>query len=214
VARHSPPNLRRKTRAVKEPRLAITIYCEGGNTEPDYFRRFAQEHGNRLVEVEIIGPAGVPMTLVKKAVEEAKRRRRKQRNSFEERDQIWVAFDADEHPHVPEAIRMAEEHNVSVAFSNPCFELWGIVHLVDYEFNKPLHRHEAQRLLKTLMPKYDPHGSKVFDYPLLSPRYEAACKQAANMDRCRIEESSPAGNPFTSVHLLAKLIVASGKPPA
>ncbi len=212
MGRHKPPNLRRSGRPIRDPRLAVTVFCEGDNTEPEYFKQFAREHGNQLVKIEPIGAAGVPMTIAQKAVEEQKRRTRRRRNSFEERDQVWVAFDRDEHPNVPEAIRLAEKNGVSVAFSNPCFELWAIVHLVDHEFNRPLHRREAQCLLRELMPKYDPNGSKMLDYQLLSPRFEAACRQAENMEKCREREGDVLGNPFTSVYKLTRLIQEAGRP--
>lgn len=214
MAKHRPPKLRRSGKPVRDPKLAVVIFCEGENTEPAYFEDFARDHGNRLVAIEAIGAAGVPMTIARKAVEEHWRRGRSSRNSFEKRDQVWAAFDNDEHPNVLEAIRFAEQNGVSVAFSNPCFELWAIVHLVDHDFNRPLHRHEAQRLLRDLMPKYDPDGSKKFDYELLRPRIGAACRQAEQMERCREQEGTPRGNPYTGVYKLALLIRASGKPDA
>jgi hypothetical protein len=212
LPRHVPPKLRRDLRRQIQPRLALTIYCEGGNTEPNYFKRFAFDHGNRLVKVETIPAAGVPMTIVRSAIDAKRRRPRRRKNSFEEADQIWVAFDCDEHPQVAEAIRQAEENNVFVAFSNPCFELWAIIHLVGYVFNRPTHRHDAQSMLKELMPKYDPHGAKVLDYDLMKGGYEAACRQAKNMERCREEEGDPLGNPYTSVYRLVGLIEKAGKP--
>jgi hypothetical protein len=152
------------------------------------------------------------MTIVKTAIDELRSRSRRKRNSFEENDQVWASFDEDIHPNVSEAINLARQHGVHVAYSNPCFEVWPIVHLIEQPFNRPMHRHEAQRMLSGLMPNYDPNGSKTIDYELIKSRFDHAFRQAENMQRCRNEEGAPLGNPYTGVHILLRTIKEAGKP--
>ena len=48
-------------------------------------------------------------------------------------DEIWCVFDIDEHPNVPQAVEEARQVGVEVAVSNPCFELWLVLHIRDRE---------------------------------------------------------------------------------
>ena len=63
-----------------------------------------------------------------------------QRNLFEEQDQVWVVFDRDEHERFDEAVSLCEANGIGVARSNPCFEVWLILHMVDYDRQDDRHR--------------------------------------------------------------------------
>jgi hypothetical protein len=151
---------------------------------------------------------GVPVTLVEEAIKGKQSNRRARRNSFERDDEFWVVFDHDEHPNVRESLARARDHNIGVAYSNPCFELWAVLHLQDYD--APADRHEMQSLLKKLMPHYE--ECKCFDYNGMRLAYEDAVRRAARMDLRRQEEGAPLGNPFTGVYRLTILIRDNGQP--
>jgi hypothetical protein len=40
-------------------------------------------------------------------------------------------FDRDEHPNFARAIDLADRHGIKLAMSNPCLELWFILHFED-----------------------------------------------------------------------------------
>jgi hypothetical protein len=208
VPKRLPPKLKRGYRPYITPRIGITIFCEGRNTEPGYFRDFAAAFGNQLVRVRTEGGAGVPLTLVKKAKAELDRLAGRKRESYEEGDQVWIAFDCDEHPGVKETIRQAGEHNIGVAYSNPCFELWALLHLQDHD--APIGRHDLQKLLAKVLKGYDAKEKRL-DFDRLRPGYESACQRAEAMRRRRRDEGSAEGNPFTSVDGLTGIIAANGK---
>jgi hypothetical protein len=46
-------------------------------------------------------------------------------------DQVWCVFDRDEHPNFAKAIDLADRHGINLAISNPCLELWVILHFED-----------------------------------------------------------------------------------
>ncbi|WP_082012997.1 RloB family protein [Belnapia sp. F-4-1] len=204
-----PPILKRPTRPVEEPRLRVTIFCEGKNTEPDYFKKFADEHGNKLVVVKTIGPAGAPPVIVAKALIAKRDASRQRQASYEKRDQVWAAFDYDDRPNIQACIKAAKDGGVRVAFSNPCFEFWALLHFVGY--GAALNSAEAQHLLRKHMPKYDPSGTKLLDYHALKDRYEDACRRAETLRRQREVEGVHYGCPYTDVHVLTDLIVKNGK---
>jgi hypothetical protein len=66
----------------------------------------------------------VPLTLVKRAVD--------RKRCDDEVDECWCLFDVEwpkNHPNLAQAIELARAHGISLAISNPCFELWLILHL-------------------------------------------------------------------------------------
>jgi RloB-like protein len=133
----------------------VLICCEGEVTEPSYLNGLKAELRIRLVHIEVV-PGGVdPKTLVDYAVdrkEKAERRARKERDDNLTYDEVWCVFDVDVHQYVPEAKQKAEANKINVAISNPCFELWLLLHFQDQR--APIHRHDVQSLCRGHMPGY------------------------------------------------------------
>ena len=145
---------------------------------------------------------GVPYTIAEKAVARAKslgldRRSRRRKESFEEHDQVWAVFDRDNHPRFDEAVMLCESHGVRVARSNPCFELWLILHEQDY--NRPDNRKKVQSALRKLCPEYDPHGAKTPDCGELVTRVQEAERRGETLLESRERDGCPCGNPSTTV---------------
>ena len=46
-------------------------------------------------------------------------------------DEVWCIFDVDEHPRLNEAIELARRNEINLAISNPCIELWFLLHFVE-----------------------------------------------------------------------------------
>lgn len=192
--------------AKREPFRRFVIYCEGKNTEPAYFYALWRTVRSALVEVQTIH-AGVPMTIAERASERAKRR--KPRDSFEHHDQVWAAFDRDEHPDFDEAVRLCERNKVGVARSNPCFELWLILHEAD--FDKQHNRHQVQAHLRSLRPEYDPSAGKSCDCHALVVRVaDAEARALVQLER-RKKERAPFSAPSTTVGALTVAISNAAK---
>jgi hypothetical protein len=147
---------------------------------------------------------GVPFTVATEAAKLGGKiglsKKTRKRNSFEDRDQVWAVFDRDEHPRYEEAINLCRKAGVSVARSNPCFEVWLILHKDD--FNRPDGRSVVQRELRRLCPEYDPDRGKCADCDKLMNLVEAAERRAAAQLRRRESEGAPFGSPSTTVHTL------------
>ena len=76
----------------------------------------------------------MPKTLVERAVamkREAALEAKRKKDENLKYDQVWCVFDIDEHPFVPEAKQQARDNGIEVAISNPCFELWALLHFRD-----------------------------------------------------------------------------------
>ncbi|HTS40843.1 MAG TPA: RloB family protein [Xanthobacteraceae bacterium] len=206
--KHPYPPLLNRRAASRNAKIKITVICEGKVTEPEYLLSLAQ-HCGALLEIMLIVErgAGVPITVVRKAIELKSQLRTG--NSFEENDKIWVAFDRDEHPNILRALNEAEAAGVFVAYSNPCFELWLVLHYRDHD--APATRREIQRALRNLMPGYDPNRSKQVMFDQICDAVEQAENRAETLERRRQAERSPRGNPSTTVFKLTREIRRHGK---
>jgi len=196
---------RRITRraATRSPAARIVIVTEGGSTEPAYLRTFARIYGDpSAVRLNIIPAAGDPRAIVERAITEWRKLRR---DKLASRDTVWAMFDRDEHPRFDEARILARDNGISMAISNPCFELWGIFHYRDYD--APLDRHQCQRQLSQLCSTYVSDRGKLFDdLEIIRDSYPDARQRAKTSLVRRFEEGTPEGNPSTTVHLLTERI--------
>lgn len=213
MARRPPPphTLKRRKERI-EPKVKLVVFCEGANTEPQYLKDFAFAWGNRLVHVHPIPAAGVPLTLIRSACDEKKRLDRqaaKEDDSFSSHFQVWGLFDVDDHPNISQAKNLATARGIRICISNPCFDLWGILHYQQHDAEE--HRHLIQKRLAKLMTSYDPKGSKEFNYEEIHGSYAKAKTHAKELLRRRSEEANAGGNPSTNVYELLDLIILYGK---
>jgi len=211
---HLAKPLSRRPSAGRTPKPNIVIVCEGKLTEPKYFKDFKALCGNNLVEVTTIGGCGVPETVVERAIEEKARLAKQARHSSDSFDalfEIWAVFDRDQHPvgQVPLAIGNAKRHNIGIAYSNPCFEVWALMHYSCY--NRPGHHHETQRALKELHLGYCHSKNPVFNAEVLWGKYHAAVINAHRALQQRSLEGSPGGDPSTTVYELTERIRKFGR---
>src|SRR5688572_5638462 len=91
------PSLKRKVE-VLSPKVEIVVACEGTVTEPRYLQDCVNHYGAGLVRLRILEKTGVPLTVVRAAVEErrqlidAARKMSSGRPSFS----VWAVFDRDD----------------------------------------------------------------------------------------------------------------------
>ena len=167
-----------------------------------------------LIELEIHRGVGVPYTIAEMAVERARElglspRSRRRKATFEARDRVWAVFDRDEHPHFDEAVALCRVHGVRVGRSDPCFELWLVLHERDYD--RPNDRRAMQAALQALRPEYDMGGAKTPDCDDLMARVEDAERRGEDQLQRRELEGRPFGNPSTTVGRLTGAIRAAAK---
>lgn len=134
-----PPRRQRQ----EHPRHELLVLVEGTKTEDGYLlplRRDLRDHV--IITVDTRG--GSPLTLVQRAVT-IKHEAERESNSGRGRayDAVWCMFDRDIHPNVPEALALANKHDIQIVMSNPCIELWFILHFEDQ--TAVIDRHPAQR---------------------------------------------------------------------
>lgn len=112
---------RRKT-ATRPVHEVILIMCEGSTTEIQYFRKY--KNTLKAYGIEVI-PLSEEHTDPKGIVKDAIKQMREIRP-----DHTWCVFDKDANTsqQLYEAKKLADKHKIKLAFSNPCFELWYLLH--------------------------------------------------------------------------------------
>jgi hypothetical protein len=130
--------------------------------------------------------------------------RKRLADSFDGAFTVWAVFDFDNHPNVREAIELAGNNAVRVGYSNPCIELWALLHFSDSD--RPLERTQAQTALRRYMPSYDHAKQPMFEFSLLKPHYTLAVGRASSGRLRRREDRQERGNPSTSVDELLEEI--------
>lgn len=195
------------------PKRRFYLFCEGGKTEPEYFRAIKQRYRHSLIELVTVGAIGVPLTVateaIKKKAEISRKIRGEEKSSFEKNDEVWVVFDRDDHPHYRESIRRCIAKGVLVGRSDPCFELWLLLHHVNYD--KLDGRVVVQRELEKHCTEYNHNNHKMVDCEKIIEKVDDAEKRAALQLRKRKDEGDELGGPSTTVGRLTSSIRAAAQ---
>lgn len=189
-----------------EPKRRLLVVCEGSETEPTYLRGFLSWCRNPCVELVVVEGAGVPKTIVETAIQRrasADKAAKVKRDSFLAYDEAWCVFDVDEHPHLHDAAQMARANKLDLAISNPCFELWLLLHF--RENPGAHHRHDLQRRMKDHVPAYD----KRTPFSAFEAGYPEAVSRARRLDDDAAGMAEPGRNPTTGVYRLTERIRSS-----
>lgn len=121
----------------------IVIASEGENTEPHYFRNLAAKNSRiKVVPLKRIGE-----DKSKSAPKYVLRQLRDFRRIEAPRkhDELWRVVDVDQWENLVEIVNSCEEEGYHPAISNPCFELWLLLHFRSLE---EYTSEERQRLLE------------------------------------------------------------------
>jgi hypothetical protein len=119
---------RQRTAGHRSRRPVIYIICEGSETEINYFRKFRTRQSNIDIR-PIISQYKSALSLVKRAAGTL----RQEPYYPEDGDQIWCVFDrnGNTNEELQKAGQIADRRGYNVAFSNPAFELWFLLHFID-----------------------------------------------------------------------------------
>ena len=178
----------------RNPLRIIVIVCEGRKTEPMYFNRYRQRNSGLKIETLNSGDTD-PKSLVEFALRQVNR----YDLDLESGDQVWCVFDVDHNNEesLMEAKRIAG-NQVNIALSNPCFELWYLLHF--HYSDAPHSTGDVIRELKSHIQTYD-KTKDCFD--LLLTKRTSAIKNANLLKKKHIQKGieliSLKSNPSTQV---------------
>lgn len=185
--------LSKRRRPQRRPlRRRFLIVCEGEQTEPNYFRRFRVN-----ADIRVVGTGRAPEGILNVAQE------KKERGEF---DEVWLVFDKDEIDNATfnQVIVQAGNLGFRVAYSNPAFELWYLLHFV-YQ-HTALTRYDCQRRLTEYLGRsYRKNDPTLYDALL---RYqEKALRNAQQLESIYPAHNPAQNNPSTMVHRLVQALL-------
>jgi len=196
--------------ATRRPRKTLVVFCEGERTEPEYLDALKRQPSVRNVaavdlRVETGRSGSVPRTLVAMATEARTRAVEEEA----EIDEFWCVFDVEwpkNHPGLEEAVQQARANGIKLAVSNPCFELWLILHFQDHA--AWLDNNQARRLRRQL----DGSSDKGLEATKYMPFTADAARRAAGLDKRHLQDGTvfPHDNPSSGMHRL----LAAVEPPS
>lgn len=177
-----------RNRRVRQERKLVLFSCEGEKTEPNYVTALCKDAG--LAPPEFAACGGDPWRVVDRAVAEM---------TNDEYDAVWCIFDCDDHARLADARERARVRNMNVAYSNPCFEIWYLLH---YRYSTAYtHRDDAVAECGQRMGSYS-ESDDVYDQ--LSPMQNAAAENARRLreeHHAQVNDGRP-DNPSTDVDLM------------
>lgn len=194
-----------------QPKVEIIIACEGEVTEKDYLENCKIAYGAGMVRMRWLPINGVPMAVVEAAIQERERLKRQAKKSKDSYDvfRVWAVFDRDEHPEVPEAIELAKKNSIDVGFSDPCFEIWPLLHFINY--GKMEGRHKVQALLHGQMPSYHHEKNPKINFEEIKNNFDDAYSRSIALKKARIAEGDEFCCPSTTMGELVKKIIENGR---
>ena len=185
--------LKRKSRNRGKPPEAFLIVCEGGKTEPNYFKAFRLSS----VSVRVEGLGMNTLSLVRetlKIIERAKKEGIRY-------DQVWCVFDKDNFPlqNFNNAIDLAARKNIKVAYSNEAFELWYLLHFNYYDSGVSRDQYIVM-LHKLLKEPYQKNDTTM--YRKIRDKQATALANAERLLKTYHPANPGKDNPSTTVHHL------------
>ncbi len=202
----------KRRESFKEPLKSILIVCEGEKTEPIYFNALKETLRLIMVDVEIVGGGGAPITVVNRAIElrEDRKEIAKKMKSLTKAvyEVIYCVIDVEAptpHESLARAVNKAESNNFEVVLSNPCFEYWYILHFK--KTSAPFNRsQDAKAALRREHPAYNESDTTIFN--VVYPKTSDAIKHSKEVLKEQHNDSEDLSdcNPSTHVHKIVEYL--------
>lgn len=205
------------SRSMKRPynrrfrKSRFLLLCEGEVTETDYFKDLARLLRSSLIEVEVAREIRKdPKRLVELANDRralAKREARRANDSSLAYDEVWCVFDVDNHARLKEAINQASSLSIDLAISNPCFEIWILIHFQDQWAH--ITGDKVCEYVKRHIPNYEKH----LDLPKVKGKACGAIKRAKQMEDRAASNGNHWANPSSGVWRLVSNLCQEARVP-
>lgn len=185
----------------------VYLICEGTETEIRYFKRFR----SRGCHIDII-PLPSQYRSADRLVQKAKSTMGTNPYYPEDGDTIWCVFDRDENTNevLLRAKQIAAKEGYRLAYSNPAFEIWFLLHYVDQQAEV----NDCQAVIHLLKQtdRLEQYEKSKDVYDELKPLQDAAIRRAKKrlnqLERDDIEVISRQSNPVTTVVQLVEYLNA------
>lgn len=196
---------RKRTTGHRQRRPVIYIICEGFETEINYFRKFRTRYSNIDIR-PITSHHKSAISLINRVADTLKQ----ELYYPEDGDQIWCVFDrnGNTNEELQKAGQIASRRGYYIAFSNPAFELWFLLHFIDQR----AYLTDAEAVITKLdtencIPNYSKSGDY---YDMLLPMRQQALERAIALQKYHTDNGHNLlhrdSNPCTSIAQLVELL--------
>lgn len=173
----SPPRFNRRS-PHRETRKLFVIATEGQETERIYFAIFNGEEYRKNVRVHVLPTrkgASSPQSVLKRL------RTYAHEIGIDPGDELWVVVDVDRwgEATLDALCHACHQADYNVAVSNPCFELWLVLH--QEKPRTPISAKACEREMELLLGR--PYDKADYATRHLIPHIEMAIKHARRLDR-------------------------------
>ena len=183
----------------------VIIVCEGKKTEPIYFENFNVRNKNLKIAV-VTGAAGKSYT---ELVQAAVRAKEKYTDGVEAEWQLWCVSDVDNatEKQLADYKAAVTKEGFKIALSNPCFELWYLLH---YSYTTGALASYAE-VVKKLPKELQPYQKNENIYPKLFDNEATAITYAEKLQKHHESQGvtdllKPGVNPYTNVFELVSVL--------
>ncbi|MBD3202820.1 hypothetical protein GF327_00865 [Candidatus Woesearchaeota archaeon] len=182
----------------------LWIFCEGKKTETFYFKKL--RHLERIdgLQIKVFTSGNTDAV----GIIEHAQKFIEHRKDYVEGDFVCCVFDRDQNQNsvLAQAKRIAEQANICLIFSNPCFEYWVLCHFGS--FHSRYSPDDVIDKIKEYLPEYRKNDSET--YSKVKEKTQIANNNAKVIHKKHIEKNveiiSCESNPVTLVfHLIDKI---------
>lgn len=183
MARRLPgqPRISRSA-SLRQARRRLLIVCGAKATEPDYVNGLKKHLRNPAVSIKVVSKDKAPSQVVQYALKLAAQ-------APDTYDEVWCVVDTDQFTDLDEAAKSAarsttDRLKVTIIVSNPCFELWLLLHFTDHR-GATASFGQLEPLLKKHVPGY--HKSRMDFEADYAPTYLDAVRRAMALEPSGID---------------------------
>ncbi len=174
----------RRASKTRDPKLII-IASEGQETEPNYF--------DEIISHENYGRSGVFVITLRRSYSNSspksvlnQLKSAKKEFSLKYDDELWIVIDRDKwtDQELNDVAKECQNQNIQIALSNPCFEIWLLMHFCDLHKNNNASICKNKNSLKCELTKIL-KSKKLISYGMKAyvPHVERAISNAIKMDK-------------------------------
>jgi hypothetical protein len=184
----------------------FVLAFEGNITEEKYFSEFKSSHkfNDELIYLHLLTRNADDTNSAPNHVFSKLKKEAKEEFNFKDGDELWMIIDTDRWKNIPKIIEACNGlENMFVAVSNPCFELWLLLHIKDiqeygeeeleslFKNHKIGNRNYVETKIVEIVGSYNKTNLKTDDF---LPNIDTAVSRAKNLDQPQEEYPTKLGS--------------------
>ncbi len=205
------PRTRGRNVGTRTQRERFLLVSGGEETEQQYFTYVRKELSATGMAIRVVSDGAAPNELLDIAIalkDEDLRDARRNGDKSNVYNQVWVITDVDDFPQIPAVRQRAKSKGIEIIVSNPCFELFLVLH--SQAHNRNCSAAAIQNVAKGLGLTTGKNNKDIVEKALIGNFHKAeGLSQAVRQMHTRNGNRFPHDNPSTEVDLLVRELINS-----